>query len=329
MKRLSIDVGFGDVKVSYMDTDNTVKPSREKHLGLIAKLGDHEGDESSSGNFVDYEGLSYVIGTPALQIKGSNQMKMETYEEFKELSPIIIKKHLRDHSDVDQVIISLSLAFEEHAGEYKEHICEKLGLKPENVFLLPQGVGAKLAIDNAGFNLEDISFKANLFNYIMIDIGYNTIDIINVVDGFLIKNGITGYPEMGVVKIVKSILEEIRSGSDDNMKVLTEGIIKSSLTNNGQVSSRGLKFDLTEYIQKATLSYIEDFVKFFEKEYSEQLNSIEHIILIGGGAELINIEVYRKKFDEYYKHDFVKVPVTGAEYYNAVGGLYFPDKVVQ
>ena len=72
----------------------------------------------------------------------------------------------------------------------------------ENVYILPQGAGSKITIDNYGVDFPNKQQEfTGLSNYVGVDIGFNTIDI------FLVTNGKTspylfkGIENEGVMKV--------------------------------------------------------------------------------------------------------------------------------
>jgi len=324
MKILSIDPGFGDCKVGYLDGLNS-RPEYFKHTNTIAKLGPVKNNsnlgisEDDSKHIIEFNGEQYLIGSIANQATNSQVLTIKDYDALKEISPLIIKKYLMKYGEVDHIVVSLSLAYLEKSGDYKNYIVEAFNLDPKKVSLVPQGVGCKIALDKLGFDLNDPSFKVDCTNYLGIDIGFNTIDVIKVIDGVLITQNIQGFPGMGVTKIVNKIYDDLNNTNIP--KDIPFSKIKNFLTQ-GYATIRGETHDLSGQIESRIKEYITELHEFLEKNYKEDLDSIDFLVIFGGGANLI--KKYRSNWNQFYKEGFVKIPETGPEYYNALGGLYLP-----
>jgi len=317
MHIISLDPGFGDCKVALF-TDISQKPEYFKHINVVAHLGKDQSTDVNA-DVVELDGEFYMIGLPASQATASQVMPINDYESLKKVTPLILKRYLQQYDDITTIVVSLSLAFQKFAGDYKDFLIKTLGLDGKSLFLVPQGVGCKIALDKVGFNIEDPSFKIPCKNYLGVDIGFNTIDVIKVIDGVLIKKNIQGYSDMGVTQILGLLREDLKDmGCKEE---LSDAKIKVFLSQ-GSAVVRGVQYDLRTKITQRVKEYVEVIHEFLEKNYSEDLNSIDFLVLFGGGANLVgnNKEVWEK----YYSPQFVKIPVT-PEFYNAIGGLYFPS----
>ena len=327
MRTLAIDAGFGYTKVAVLE--DGIITHQVKEMDSIVEL---ETEESMSDlqiindSIYEYDGKKFLVGGNALQAVSDEAkvLDVKDYDTFKYITPLLIQKYVKRYKgDFNRIILSISYAFYKQSGDYKAFVSENTiidgnKLPIENIFVLPQSAAGKMAIDNMGLDLDNPSKKGNYLNYLILDGGYNTLDISLVLDGKLIPSTNTkGYPGMGVIRIAEKLIPHVKelSGEDISYSKARQ-IIETR-----KYVLRGKKYPVDAFIDTAINDYIVEIGKFLEEKYSTQMNNIENIIIFGGLAELI-----RNKMDVWntmYSPNFVRIPESNSEYYNVIGATFY------
>ncbi len=318
MKKICIDIGFGDTKIAITNDGNI---SKYKETNAIVKLGQKDDPDSigytgKEKNIVDYRGVYYLVGRSALEFPAKDLMNIMDYESIKSVSPVIVKKYITSEKEFDQVSFTLSSAFKKYSADYKAHMAAELGISPDTIRIIPQGAGCKLALDNLGLDLDNVSRKDSYVNYLIVDIGFNTIDVSNVIDRSLMPSDIKGYEKEGVVKIAELVKNALKT----EYGIETNITRARTILNEKTFKIRDKSYEVKDIINKATKEYLVGLREFLEKYYGDRMNAITNVILFGGGAELIKI--HKEDWETFYGKGFMVAPVSGAEFYNALGGLF-------
>lgn len=319
MIRICFDIGFSNSKFATL-TDGILNYTKE--LNAIADLGS-ENFEAYNGkekDIVAYNGKHYIVGKSALQYKDASVQKVADYETMKFVSPIVATKYLQSYNpeDVEYICFTLSSAFLNQSKDFHKYLTESLPEYKGKIKLLPQGAGCKKTIDNIGLDVENPSFKDSYKNYIIFDLGSNTIDVCLVVNGSLLPNDIKGYEHMGSVLIAEEIQKQVKSKFDIDLSLArAKAIIEDK-----NFKVRADIYDCKEIVQNAVELYLQVLRDFLENHYSEEMNAISNVILMGGGAEIIREN--SNQWSEYYGDGFMIMPksVGSSTWYNAIGGLY-------
>lgn len=319
--RLSLDIGFSSTKVAVLN-DGVLTFFKEQNA--ICKLGSVGGYTGKEKNVIEFNGEYYLIGLSALQYPDASVMNILDYDAMKLISPLVAKKYLRNYNieDVEAVSFSLSQAFIDFSADYKEHMIATLGLPPEKVLLAPQGATAKVAIDNIGLDVDDPSHKDSYKNYLIFDIGYNTIDVCRIVDNSLMPADIIGYSHVGAVLIAEEVQKAIKEKYDLDLSLpRVRNVLEAKI-----YQKRDKVYNCEEIVKSAVSNYLDTLHDFLEKNYGECLDNIQNIIILGGGAELIKNNM--EKFESMYGKGFVLFPTIegSATFYNAIGGNFIPIK---
>jgi hypothetical protein len=317
-KKIGFDFGFSDTKIAIISDDG--QPQWFKETNAITRLGDDKVekvlDEGDSKNIVVYNGSRYLVGKSALQYPDASVMNIMDYESIKSISPILAKKYLTVEliQEYDKIAFTLSSAFMKYSKDYKEFMAEELGIDINRIRLVPQGAGCKIAIDKIGLDPNNASLKNSYKDYIILDIGFNTIDVCCVIDGRLMPEDIKGHEHEGIVKVAEKVVAAFKEKYDLDISVpRARQIIYEKF-----YKKRHETFDATEIVEKAILEYLDELKFFIEKFYGQRLDYISNVILLGGGAEVIR--GHKAKWESLFgKGDFVVLPASEAEYYNAIG----------
>lgn len=323
--RICFDVGFSSIKVATL-IDGQIRYFKELNALSDLGSGNYNAYTGNERDIVAFNGKHYIVGKAALQAKDKRIISMNDFESMCFAAPIIATKYLRDFNpdEVEYICFTLSSAFLDKSKEFHTKLSEAL---PEygsakKIKLLPQGAGTKKSIDSIGLDVDNPTYKDSYKNYLIVDIGHNTIDVANVIGGSLIPDDIKGYEHTGAVLIAEEIQKQIKSKFDVDLNLdRVKAVIEDK-----NFKIRSDIYDCTEIVQKAVELYLEVLKDFLEKNYKDEMNAISNVLLCGGGAEIIRDN--SNQWKEYFGEGFMIMPkVPGSStFYNALGGLYLNVK---
>jgi len=312
---LALDAGFGDVKIC-------LDQKFSKELSAIAKLEDNPGFKDE--NYIEFENSKYYVFSTAAKLPISKQISINNYEDLKFATPIYIKAiELKYGIKVEKLCVGLSIAMNNYAEDFKKHISTHSGIDISKIYLLPQGVGSKIAYTAYNLDFEDSTMRKDRRsqNYIGIDIGFNTVDVFQCIDNKLSINAIKGYENYGLISVAKKLIEETNSkGIPINMSVAKEILSTFNLR------YRGDTYNFSDFLTKEITNYIVELFKFIESQFNESIDRMDNILLVGGGAALIKSFVeyssVRDLLKSMYGEGFIIIP-NNPEYYNVLGYYYY------
>lgn len=311
MKILSIDVGSGDIKVT-LYTDG--KLEFKKEINAVAKLPSESlVSPDQSEDLVQLDGINYYVGKSAVHMRKTSQFNTDSYEDIKAISPIVVKKYINLIKDFDFIAFDISLAYMEKASELASHITNSLKIPAEKVVIIPQGIGCKMAYQWKGMSIEG-STEANVNSFFGVDIGFNSIDVFQVINGNLTSDGVAGVEQAGIVRIAQGLVEFCKDKIDLPVSMAKEAIINKSLTIMGKPIE-----GISEQVKTLKNRYVDSLYKYLNENYSEIIKVSQGLIFFGGGAELVREELMSNKD---YGEGFIQIPEK-PEYYNALGNIYY------
>lgn len=309
---LAIDCGFGDVKIC-------INGKFFKEISAIALCPNDQNVQDE--NFLEYQGKKYYVFNSATKLPSNSQIKVSNFEELKFATPLFIKAIERKYDiKVVKLCLGLSLAMMDYSMDYKQHVADSTGIPFENIYLLPQGLGSKVAYQRYNLDINDTSRinDTRSQNYLGVDIGFNTLDIFQVIDGKISTNVIKGYEKMGIIKIAEKIAAKVK---EDHNRLIDIPICKEIIST-GIMQWRGNSYDYKDYLRQCVEEYMLDLFQFIENEYSNSIDKMDNILIVGGGAALFKKVNSAPKVQEYldskYGYGFLLVPES-PEYYNVLG----------
>lgn len=321
MIKVSLDVGFGDIKCSVSDNGNIIEKYKETisyvELPSEDKLGMKYDDRDY--DIVRHENKVYRIGESALIDSDKKVIDVVDYKSMKLAAPLVAKKYLRKYPRADKILISLSLAFASKITEFEENLNSVLGEKYlGKIRVVPQSAMAKVALDNIGMDINNpapITYQ----NYMLIDIGYSTLDNCIVINGRTTPTDREGLEGEGVIKLGRHVISQIQS----TMGVTRPLSEARKIIYDKGFYSRGKFFDCSKIVDDGIKGYLNELYKVIEDRYGKKLDMLPNMILVGGGAELIKSHL--DFFNNLYDKNFALIPASDAEYYNSIGALFLPD----
>ena len=301
---LGVDIGNGDVKSYYLDREGNYK--KVKFSSVVADA------PFEAVDMPIFEGRRYFLGEEAL-MRDSKDIKeiSSSFSLFQKLSPLFLWKILEAFQikpeDIDFLVVGLSLAETDNAESYVKRLTKFKVDKTTYDFsgkisLVPQGLGAKYAIDE--------NFKEKARAYLVIDIGFATIDCVDVIAGVVRPENMKGFIGDGIVKIAMNLREHILDTYDEviSLKEAKEIIETKRIRLNGE------SHDLSDIISKFSKKYTEQTIKILQITYKREFKRYEKIYFVGGGSYFIDSGV-----------SSIIQKVDLPEYYNAMGNLFFKN----
>ena len=310
-KILAIDIGYGDTKVVYGDdTGNIIK--KFKIPTLIGIVGNNTSIVKDD-KIIAYAGNSYYVGEDVYSLESSRIIDINDYSHLEFFAPIIchyVCTLIKDRPDI--VVTGLSKAQLENSGHFQKKLesYEVNGQTYEfnKVVVLPQGVPSKLTIEKYGINYPksntDYHDKSS---YLCIDVGFNTLDLFQVINGETSANLAEGIEQHGIVKLAQKVKSLVATDERFNRTISLKEA--KHILDSNSYKLRGATYDLTEECSRIKSEYLADLTKLVESKYGTILDNMDAFYLIGGGSI-----IFRDMNDS-----FIKVPAAENEFYNVLG----------
>lgn len=284
MLKAGIDIGFGDVKAVFSDNRKIKFPTaivRDPGGAFNVSTGKEEG-------FHNYNGSNYYVGKTALHMGQTYSTRsMEFMENF---TPLLVHVALEKagfiNSEVKHLSIGLQLGKSNAVGKafllkkIEEGVVDGKKLGFEHVEVIPQGVGILL---DSRFNWQGQELVGAGINTLVVDIGFNTVDVLVAIDGQPKKGRSEMLERSGISWICERLIARVKERTGSG---LTEQQAKNALLN-GYVEMYGKKIDLGLDIKEISNGYAEWLHSELRSRWEEQMAQFPRIILAGGGAHIV------------------------------------------
>lgn len=317
---LGLDIGYGDVKICYISQSGEIKnvckfPSA---IGITKK-----NEYVSDTRIYEFKDDCYYVGEDALNLPSQNLVDITEYKNLEFYTPLFAYKAMQIIGcKPDYIATGLSKAQLQNSGYFKDALSdfevngEKFHF--DNLFVLPQGAGSKLAIDKYGSDFPHPQTEfTGLTSYVGVDIGMNTIDVFLVSKGKTSSSLFEGVEHEGVMKIARAIAKKVET--DHGRKISLQEAKNILLTNTYKL--RGERYDFSEDIREIKKEYLRGLMTLIDEKYPGEIDKCDFIFLSGGGSSFFN------SVPKPNGEDFVRVPKSHHEYYNAIGfSLWIQDK---
>ncbi|MHB1680693.1 MAG: ParM/StbA family protein [bacterium] len=288
---LSTDIGYSYTKYAY---DGVLS----KFPSIVSKAG--SADCIGELKSYEYGGNRYNIGENAF---GNPNISTRTDDFLIKYSPLLLS-HIFNKEDIrpDLICVSLSISeYKEKEEKLKDAVSKFIvnnEIYNQEVMVFPQGMGIWVSCGKPD-------------NAVIIDIGYNTVDIFAVKDGAPSRDYSKGFPGVGTCILANNISQYI--GSKFN------GMFIPELEANKYLQDKKLKilrreYDLSEFIEDKKEDYSNTIINAIltTPEIKNIIDKTDNFIIAGGGAYYIRDDIKTK-----YK---ITIP-DNPEYANVIGFL--------
>lgn len=324
---VGLDIGFGDVKVVFIHSSHLGEMNSFKFPTAVAyaRKGVIELDEEAEE--YEFEGRRYLVGESTLSsadIFSTRDISflityapLLVYKAFE-----IIRAKQNENFSEKHVCLGIPLSyFHEKRFELERRVRsfavngEFLSFDTAEVRPQSQGILFDFALDEMG---NPIMERQGL-NLLILDIGFNTVDVLVVVEGRSSGKRSVMFERGGVSKMCEELSQYLQKEYRLN---LSEQAVKEILTK--QVFKLyGVKKDLSAAIRKMKEHYTDWLVQEVRSRFEDFLKQADKLIIAGGGAYYV-----RDDFYERYPREFIFIPPE-PEYSNARGFLKFLKGVMR
>lgn len=317
---LGIDIGYGDVKVvTCNEVGEPLKQFKFSSSIGITKANEYIKD-SKIYKFKEHD---YYVGEDALSLPSESLIDITEYKNLEYYAPLFVAHAIKIIGAIPDVIVSgLSKAQIQFSGYFKNSITNFIvnNIKYEfkNVYIVPQGAGAKLAIDkySNGYPNLRTDFSGSE-SYIGVDVGFNTLDIFRVIDGKTSASVFEGIEHEGVMKIASKVAKLI---SEKHQRTINLHEAKEIIFT-GVYKLRGNSYEYKDEIFEIKKQYIKELLELVEQKYGKILDKVDYIFISGGGSRFFKSGVYNDTR--------ILCPENNHEFYNAVGQAMFGQEMIR
>lgn len=273
---IGIDVGFGDVKAVWVEDGKFIyfkTPTAIKYDSMNA--GFTEGEDET----YHFQGRNYLIGEKARL----DAFSTRSFEFMSRYSGLLIFHVLKQCGFNEQNIgVGLPLTWYSKKDEFIANIknttvnSEKLNANPE---LFPQAVGMLLDYRT---DIEGRIISETAKDGLVLDIGFNTVDILCFEGGKAIRADSATLEKAGISKIIVELTEHLQQRYNIDLSE-QEGKEVYLLR---KLKIHGKYIDLSETVRSITERYFEELLHRLSR-WDKRIQRADIILLGGGGAVLI------------------------------------------
>lgn len=280
--KLGLDVGYGDVKAVYTNSDQLMMLKFPTAISY-AESGVGELSEFAENEEYEYRNRKYLVGRSAVFAAFSTR----NFEFMKRYLPLFLFKAANDVCErtgqpASDVALGLPLSHYTEANiKALTALLEQLDAErivPQlKMRFYPQGLGVladyRLSADGSANYLTEKDM-------LIIDVGFNTVDVVAAQKGKIIKNESDTLERHGVAKITMELAREIKSQMQFD---LSEQEAKDVICR-GKIKLYGAERDLTEMIRESAENYSDWLFQEIRSKWSARIQRAEVVIVAGGGA---------------------------------------------
>ena len=309
---LGWDYGFGHNKIILGTSDGKIiKQYKFSSIIGVTERNPHINDS----RIVDFKEHSYYVGEDAVGLPSENLIDITEYKNLEYYAPLFLYTVLKQINIIPDIIVTgLSKAQIENSGYFKEAL-QNFTVNDETfsfdkIFVLPQGAGSKLCIDEYGDNFphKQEQFMGDT-TFVGVDIGFQSLDLFNVQNGKTSPNLFEGIEKEGVMKIATKVAQKVK-------EVHGRGITlheAKDIIDTGVYRLRGQSHEFKEYVDEVKKEYLKELLELIESRYGDILDKCDFIFLSGGGSTIF------KTTD----NGFIRTPKSAHEFFNSIGFFRF------
>ena len=312
---LGIDIGYSSCKCVLMHKDGTtIKKFKFPSFVGITKSNI---DGVQNNRIRNFDSNYYFVGDDAKHLPSANLIDISDYKNLEYYAPLLLHNAMLianvADSGVCKVVSGLSIAQIQNSGYFQEAISHYVvdGIEFKNdVLLLPQGAGVKVAYDKFGAKYPEVQKEfLGEANYVIADIGFNTTDLLLVSHGKTDPNLFEGIEKSGVMRIAAQMATII---NEKHQRQITLQEAREVL-DTGIYKLRGQKHNYEPEVKNLKDEFLKEILKLINDRYGAIIDKVDFLVIGGGGSYL-----FKDTSD-----GFIKVIHNDAEYYNAIGEALF------
>lgn len=271
---LALDIGYGHIKYMYQGKVNKIPTS--------ISLANDNGLGYNQGNIYDFEGDKYYIG----ETNSTDTFSTTEYKLLQKFAPLLIY-HLRKvlqipDEEVLEISTGLALIDWKHRKEFLDRIteCTVNGKTVKNKIkkIVPQASGVYVDFLK-NYNDNVIQSKVSI-----IDLGYNTVNFVYVEDGAFKGNLSNGYPNSGVVSILRGFTSYLSNTYSMNFteQDASQIFYKGHFKFNGVIETK-----VSEKIVELKRNFVQKLMSSVLVNDKKLLTTSDTVVIAGGGAYLL------------------------------------------
>ena len=283
MSILTIDTGYSYIKYAYEKKEKDKQfYGKNKFITAVCPV---EVDSLSIGDksSVRYNGKDYLVGEKALY--KSNVLPTRSDDFLTTYAPLFIHK-IVEENNLSPDLVTLSLSIGEFKKKYKtlESVCQSFTIN-DTVYnfrteVYPQGLGIW-------------KYAGSPSNAIILDIGFNTVDILSIIDGRPVPEFSAGYADMGVCEIASTVAEYI---SANIVGSYIPEISVIQVVAAGKFKYKRQEYDVSDLINSKKKTYTKRIFDVLSKspKFKTVFDRIDTFIAAGGGAYFIDDDLKKQ-----------------------------------
>jgi hypothetical protein len=152
-----------------------------------------------------------------------------------------------------------------------------------NCSVFPQAVGI-------WFDWSSNNREKTHRNYMILDVGFNTVDVIFIKNGQVSKEGSWMLEGEGIIRVVNHLADQIQQ----KVGVGLTSHIAKSLLENKSITIYGKERSLEKIIAKLSSAYSERLFSILEQRCREEFRNVDRIIVGGGGAYYVRDSIPKR-----------------------------------
>lgn len=303
---IALDIGFGYVKTAYLGYDDILVSKFET---AVAPAQTGVVEFSSDEKEYTYRGRKYILGERARQ----RAIPTRSLQFIEQYGPLLAYKAVKAQNITSgKIAVGLPLGYfdPEHRQMLQEAL-SRLEVDGETlefeVEVYAQGVGCLL-----DYRLDDLGNvnQGTKLDGLVIDIGYNTVDVVSFVGGKAHKDDSAMLERQGVSVMAAELMSLVQRKTRVN---LSEQEAVQALSDRFVVAY-GTHVDLSAETAAVAENYIERLLFTIQSRWEDRIQRANQLIIAGGGSYYIN-----GCLPEQYR-SLVHIPAQ-AEFSNARGYL--------
>jgi len=272
---IAIDLGYSHSKVSYKDKIAKFPTA----ISFATDIGSSYGE----GNIYEFEGDKYHVGREA---SDGEAFTTSEYKFLYKFAPLLIFHILNKFEKADltePIIVKTGLAIVDWSkkDEFIERI-SKFEINGKQVEIIP-----KLIPQGAGCAVEWVNYENNgeyPDKLSVLDLGYNTINLVHFEEGKPVRKDMKSYPGHGVSSIIKpftSFMENKFAVTFSEQEVI-QIFIKEKFKYNGENQD-----DVVDKIKELKNQFVKKMFQSVLVSDKKLLAMSDNVLIAGGGAYLL------------------------------------------